>query len=81
MDEHTPAKVMSERDAEDFVTRLLTERGPLSTMEIEMLSRAKKRRCPDQTVLFLSKMRSKGLIEGEASIEKNGWLWQLPAGD
>ena len=80
MDEHRPAKVMSERDAEDFVTRLLTERGPLSTMEIEMLARAKETRCPDQTVLFLAKMRSKGLIEGEVSIEKKGWLWQLPAG-
>ncbi|MGB2580947.1 MAG: hypothetical protein WBD03_00560, partial [Thermoplasmata archaeon] len=69
--------VMSERDGEDFVTRLLTERGPLSTMEIEMLSRAMETRCPDQTVLFLAKMRSNGLIEGGVSIEKKGWLWRL----
>jgi hypothetical protein len=25
-------------------------------------------------------MRGKGLIEGEASIERNGWLWSLPGG-
>ena len=71
-------KVMSEREAEAFVISLLRENGPLTTMEIEQFSRRKERRCPDQTVLFLAKMRNKGLIEGEASVEKRGWLWRVP---
>ena len=70
--------VMNESEAEKFVIELLRERGPLSTMEIERLARKDHKRCPDQTVIFLTKMRKKGLIRGEASLEKKGWLWTLP---
>jgi hypothetical protein len=78
VDDLGTVRVMSETEAESFVMDMLREVGPLSTMEIEKLSREKARRCPDQTVLFLAKMRGKGLIEGEVSIEKRGWLWRLP---
>lgn len=70
--------VMNESEAEAFVVQLLREMGPLTTMQIESLARDEHRRCPDQTVLFLTKMRRKGLITGEASLEKRGWLWRLP---
>jgi len=42
---------------------------------VEARSRRSGRRCPDQTVIFLAKMRKKCLIKGEASIERRGWLW------
>jgi hypothetical protein len=71
-------QVMGESEAEAFVVQLLREMGPLTTMQIESLARGEHRRCPDQTVLFLTKMRRKGLIVGEASLEKRGWLWRLP---
>jgi len=67
--------VLDERSAEIFVLRLLRENGPMSTMAIEKAARKEHKRCPDQTVLFLAKMKKKGLIMGEASIEKRGWLW------
>jgi hypothetical protein len=70
---------MTPVEAEEYVLHLLRVKGPLTTMEIEKLADQEHRRCPDQTVLFLTKMRGKGLIEGAASIEKKGWLWQLPA--
>ncbi len=70
--------VMNESEAEKFVLTLLKDRGPLSTMEIERLARKDHKRCPDQTVIFLTKMRKKGLIRGEVSLEKKGWLWSLP---
>lgn len=70
--------VMNEPEAERFVLILLKKRGPLTTMEIERLARQNHKRCPDQTVMFLTKMRKKGLIRGEASLEKKGWLWSLP---
>ena len=70
--------VMNEPEAEKFVLALLKERGSLTTMEIERLARKDHKRCPDQTVMFLTKMRKKGLIRGEASLEKKGWLWSLP---
>ena len=78
MGEPKPPLVMSENEAEQFVLRLLEERGSLTTMDIERLARKDQKRCPDQTVIFLTKMRKKGLIRGEASIEKRGWLWSLP---
>jgi hypothetical protein len=64
--------------AESYVIALLRERGPMSTMEIEKSGREEHKRCPDQTVIFLTKMRRKGLIKGEASLEKRGWLWWVP---
>ena len=70
--------VMGSHEAEDFVILLLKEHGPLTTMEIEQLARKDHKRCPDQTVMFLTKMRKKGLVRGEVSLEKRGWLWSLP---
>jgi hypothetical protein len=67
-------------EAEDYVVGLLQRTGPLTTMEIERIAGEDDRRCPDQTVLFLAKMRAKNLIVGEVSIERNGWLWSLPGG-
>ena len=71
-------KIMDDAQAEAYVIHLLHERGPSSTMEIERLARKEHKRCPDQTVVFLTKMKKKGLIKGEVSLEKRGWLWSLP---
>lgn len=62
-------------EAEQFVIDLLKLKGPLSTMEIELEARNGGKRCPDQTVLFLTKMKKKGLIRGEVSVERRGWIW------
>jgi hypothetical protein len=69
---------MSESVAEAFVIRLLREQGPLSTVQIEKLARKQRKRCPDQTVIFLTKMKKKGLIKGEVSLERRGWIWWVP---
>lgn len=71
--------VMRESDAEEYVLQLLKERGPLTTRQVELAASTDRRKCPDQTVLFLSKMRSRGLIVGEVSMEKRGWVWSLPS--
>jgi len=73
-----PVETLTAERAESFVIALLKDRGPMSTMEIEKLAREEHKRCPDQTVIFLTKMRRKGLIKGEASLEKRGWLWWVP---
>lgn len=70
--------VMDVSSAETFVLDLLRRLGPLTTMEVERLARKEHKKCPDQTVLFLTKMRRKGLINGEASLERRGWLWWAP---
>lgn len=70
--------VMDEGAAESFIIALLKARGPLSTMQLEKLAREEHKRCPDQTVIFLTKMRKKGLITGDASVERRGWVWWVP---
>lgn len=67
--------IMKESEAERFVIDLLQSRGPSTTMEVEAYARKKGKRCPDETVLFLTKLRSKGKIKGELSREKRGWVW------
>lgn len=71
-------EVMTPSEAEELVLQLLAENGPMTTMDIERAASASNRRCPDQTVLFLTKMKGKGLIRGEVSHERRGWLWSLP---
>jgi hypothetical protein len=70
--------MMDASSAETFVIELLRARGPLSTMQIEKLARSEHKHCPDQTVIFLTKMKRKGLIRGEASLERRGWVWWAP---
>jgi hypothetical protein len=76
-DEGHRAGSMSEGEAEEFVINLLRTLGPLTTMEIETSAAREGRRCPDQTVLFLSKMRMKGMVSGEVSVERKGWVWSI----
>jgi hypothetical protein len=71
-------EVMDATAAEQFVIDILRARGPLSTMEIEKSANREHKRCPDQTVIFLMKMKKKDLIRGEASLEKKGWVWSTP---
>jgi hypothetical protein len=77
----TTDTVMTGSEAEAFVIGILKDQGPLSTMEIERIASMDRKRCPDQTVIFLMKMQGKGLIEGEVSIEKRGWMWRVPSGE
>lgn len=72
--------MMGADEAEQFIIALLRERGPLTTMEIEVSAASEDRRCPDQTVLFLSKMKMKGMISGTVSTERRGWVWNLVDG-
>lgn len=78
MGDYRETLAMNVDEAEAFVIRLLKEQGPQSTMQIEKLARKQHKRCPDQTVIFLMKMKKKGLIRGEASLEKKGWVWSAP---
>ena len=69
---------MTDAEAKAFVVALLKDRGPLSTMEIETFARERHTRCPNQTVLYLTKLMHRGVIHGEVSVEKRGWVWWLP---
>ena len=71
-------KQLSESEAEGLILSLLHRaKKPLTTKEIEKNVQDQGKRCPDSAVRFLSKMRYKGMIRGELSIENKGWIWWL----
>lgn len=69
---------LTESDAEKFIMSLLSKASePLTTREIEKTVQGQDKRCPDSAVRFLTKMRFKGMIKGELSIEHKGWIWWI----
>jgi hypothetical protein len=70
-------RTLSPPEAEEFVKELLRSKGQMTTKEIETAARGEGKRCPDETVLFLTKLKSKGIIQGEISHEKRGWVWRI----
>ncbi|MCW3979624.1 MAG: hypothetical protein NWF12_07760 [Candidatus Bathyarchaeota archaeon] len=67
---------MGEDEAVDFILQILKEAvGPLTTREIQAETRKRLLRCPDSTVVFLNRLRIKGVVRGERSRERRGWIW------
>ncbi|MFQ5884291.1 MAG: hypothetical protein ACE5IO_04245 [Thermoplasmata archaeon] len=70
-----PGKKLEEGEAEEVVIDMLKKEGPLTTIQIEERVQKRGEECPDSVVLFLSKLRLRGIIKGEVSREHRGWLW------
>ena len=71
-------KELTEKDAKKLILSMLGKANkPLTTREIEETVQGQGKRCPDSAVRFLTKMRYKGMIRGELSIEHKGWIWWL----
>jgi hypothetical protein len=65
-------------DAIDFIINVLEQAGkPLTTREVQEETKKKRVRCPDSTVVYLNKLRIKGLINGKRSAEKKAWIWWI----
>ena len=63
-------------EAVDLILQVLGEAGrPLTTREVQGETEKRLVRCPDSTVVFLNRLRIKGLINGERSRERKGWIW------
>jgi hypothetical protein len=65
----------SKQEIEHYVVQLLSEGRKMSTKEIVDLAEKDGISCPDEPVRFLNKMRLKGEIKGQLSLEQKGWLW------
>jgi hypothetical protein len=63
-------------EAVELILQVLGEAGrPLTTREVQAETERRLVRCPDSTVVFLNRLRIKGLINGERSRERKGWVW------
>lgn len=63
-----------EMGLEPLLMEILKSRGKMTTRELEAAVAGHGRRCPDDFVRFLSRLRFKGRIKGEVD-RKKGWLW------
>ena len=71
-------KKLSEKEAVELVLSILKEtEKPVTTREIEEKTRKRRLSCPDKTPIFLNRLRLKGIIEGQLSAERRGWIWWI----
>ena len=63
-------------EAVDLIVQVLEEAGkPLTTREVQKETERRLVRCPESTAVFLNRLRIKGVIRGERSRERRGWIW------
>lgn len=63
-------------EATNTIINILTDAGrPLTTREVQEETNKRLVRCPDSTIVFLNRLRQKGLIHGERNKESRGYLW------
>jgi len=63
-------------EAVDLILSVLRAAGrPMTTREVQEETEKRMVRCPDSTAVFLNRLRLRGLIKGERSREKRGWIW------
>lgn len=48
---------------------------PLTTRQVQEETQKRMVRCPDTTIVFLNRLRQKGVIHGERNKEARGWIW------
>lgn len=72
---------MEEDQALRFIKNLLKAKGKgMTTQEIQDKVQALLR-CSDDVSHFLHRFRNQGLIKGEFSKERKGWIWWYEGGD
>ena len=65
-------------EAVDLILQVLKGAGkPLTTREVQGETEKRMVRCPDSTAVFLNRLRINGVIKGERSKERRGWIWWI----
>jgi hypothetical protein len=71
-------KELSGEEGGALIIKILKEaQRPLSTREIQQETQKRLVRCPDSTIVFLNRLRLKGVINGERRKEMRGWVWWI----
>lgn len=65
----------SKHEVEQYVVKLLAQNQKLTTSEIVTQAELDGVSCPDEPVRFLNRLRLKGVIQGQLSLEHKSWLW------
>ena len=63
-------------EASQMIITILKEAGKsLTTREVQAETQKRLVRCPDSTIVFLNRLRQRGIIHGERNKEARGWVW------
>ena len=66
-------------EAVQAILGILRKAGkPVSTRDVGLEMQKLQLRCPDSTIVFLNRLRQRGLIQGERNKEERGWVWWIP---
>ncbi|MGW8182164.1 hypothetical protein E2P71_08555 [Candidatus Bathyarchaeota archaeon] len=66
-------------EAVQAILSILRKAGkPVTTRDVGLEMQKLQLRCPDSTIVFLNRLRQRGLIHGERSKEERGWVWWIP---
>ena len=73
------ARIPEGDEAIEAILGILKRAGkPVTTREVGEEMQKLQLRCPDSTIVFLNRLRKKGVINGERSKELRGWIWWTP---
>jgi len=79
MTESLRAKVPDPQIRKEIIRALKNQE--MTTKEIQWALGPAVGRCPDEIARELARMRHQGLIKGEVSQEKGGWVWWMEKED
>jgi len=69
---------LTEAQIIESILRILRERSPRTTLEIEAMMR-RRDDCRDSMAKHLAKMRFRKFVAGTLDVKKGTWVWSLPA--
>lgn len=70
-----PRRLEGDEATQQIITILKEAGRPLTTREVSEETSKRLVRCPDATIVFLNRLRQQGVIQGERSKERRGWVW------
>jgi hypothetical protein len=68
-------KLSEEESFELIMSILKAAREPLTTRAVEGEIRKQLISCPDNLPVLLNRLRMKGLVKGQLSVERRSWIW------
>lgn len=72
-----PDKFEEDEAVQAILNILKKANSPITTRQVGEEMQKRQLRCPDSTIVFLNRLRQKGLIHGERSKEQRGWIWWI----